>query len=252
MSLLPCVERRPLYQQVKAVLTQKLTDGEWKPGDKLPSESDLARTIGVSLGTLRRAAQELVDEGVFERRAGVGTLVATFQTRGYWNRFQPLVRRDGTPRFDERRQILFETVPASELVATALNLAVGAPVLRMVRHMMKGSGDDAAIVVIDENYLVPSFFPHLSEAKILLRFHADDSLYKFYDREFGVVVIRQKCEAGVEAIESAAARRLMLPQVPAAPWLTLRRTSYTYGMVPVEYRITRADPEAHRLVFDLN
>ena len=130
MTLLPPVERRPLYQQVKTALTQKLINGEWRPGDKLPAESDLARTVCVSLGTLRRATQELVDEGIFERRAGVGTLVSTFQTRGYWNRFQPLVRTDGTPRFDERRQIVFETVPAPEFVATVLNLALGAPVLR--------------------------------------------------------------------------------------------------------------------------
>lgn len=252
MTLLPSVERRPLYQQVKAVLTQKLTDGDWRPGDKLPAESDLARTIGVSLGTLRRATQELVDEGIFERRAGVGTLVSTFQTRGYWNRFQPLVRTDGTPRFDERRQISFETVPAPLLVATALNLSPGAPVFRMVRHMMKGKGNDAELAIIDENYLVPAFFPRLTEAKILLRFHGDDSLYKFYDREFGVVVIRQKCEAGVEAIDSVAAQTLALSRTPAAPWLTLRRTSYTYGMTPVEYRITRAAPGEHRLLFDLN
>ena len=252
MTLLPPVERRPLYQQVKTALTQKLINGEWRPGDKLPAESDLARTVCVSLGTLRRATQELVDEGIFERRAGVGTLVSTSQTRGYWNRFQPLVRTDGTPRFDERRQIVFETVPAPEFVATVLNLALGAPVLRMVRHMMKGKEVAAELAIIDENYLVPALFPQLTEAKVLLRFHADDSLYKFYDREFGVVVIRQKCEAGVEAIDGATAQTLSLSFVPAAPWLTLRRTSYTYGMTPVEYRITRAAPGEHRLVFDLN
>lgn len=252
MTLLPPVERRPLYQQVKTALTQKLINGEWRPGDKLPAESDLARTVGVSLGTLRRATQELVDEGIFERRAGVGTLVSTFQTRGYWNRFQPLVRTDGTPRFDERRHIVFETVPAPEPVGIALNLLRGTPVFRMVRHIMKGTGNDAELTIIDENYLIPSFFPQLTEAKILLRFHADDSLYKFYDREFGVVVIRQKCEAGIEAIDSATAQTLALSRAPAAPWLTLRRTSYTYGMTPVEYRITRAAPGEHRLVFDLN
>ena len=252
MTLLPPVERRPLYQQVKTALTQKLINGEWRPGDKLPAESDLARTVGVSLGTLRRATQELVDEGIFERRAGVGTMVSTFQTRGYWNRFQPLVRTDGTPRFDERRHIVFETVPASEPVGTALNLRPGTPVFRMVRHIMKGTGNDVELAIIDENYLIPSFFPQLTEAKILLRFHADDSLYKFYDREFGIVVIRQKCEAGVEAIDSATAQALALFRTPAAPWLTLRRTSYTYGMTPVEYRITRAAPGEHRLVFDLN
>lgn len=252
MTLFSSVERRPLYQQVKTALTQKLINGEWRPGDKLPAESDLARTVGVSLGTLRRATQELVDEGIFERRAGVGTLVSTFQTRGYWNRFQPLVRTDGTPRFDERRHICFETVPAPEFVATALNLDVSSPVIRMVRHMMKGTGEAAELAIIDENYLVPALFPQLTEAKVLLRFHADDSLYKFYDREFGVVVIRQKCEAGVEAIDGATAQTLSLSFVPAAPWLTLRRTSYTYGMTPVEYRITRAAPGEHRLVFDLN
>lgn len=248
----PPIERRPLYQQVKTVLTEKLTSGEWKPGDKLPAETAFARTLGVSLGTLRRATQELVDEGIFERRAGVGTLVATFQTRGYWNRFQPLVRCDGTPRFDERRQVIFETIAAPEAAATALNLETGTPVIRMVRHMMKGTGATARLVIIDENYLTPAFFPQFTEAKLLLRFHADDSLYKFYDREFSIVVTRQKCEAGVEVIDPLTARYLSLAIVPSVPWLTLRRTSYTYGMAPVEYRITRAAPEEHQLVFDLN
>ena len=162
------------------------------------------------------------------------------------------VAPDGTPRFDERRHICFETVPAPEFVATALNLDVSSPVIRMVRHMMKGTGEAAELAIIDENYLVPMLFPQLTEAKVLLRFHADDSLYKFYDREFGVVVIRQKCEAGVETIDRAAAQTLSLSCVPAAPWLTMRRTSYTYGMTPVEYRITRAAPGEHQLVFDLN
>src|SRR5690606_6075631 len=67
----------PLYQQIKALLLQSLDQGEWKPGEAIPSEVDLAARFQVSQGTVRKAIDELAAENLLLRRQGKGTFVAT-------------------------------------------------------------------------------------------------------------------------------------------------------------------------------
>ena len=51
----------PLYQQIKALMTSGLQQGEWRPGEAIPSEMDLAARFKVSQGTVRKAVDELAD-----------------------------------------------------------------------------------------------------------------------------------------------------------------------------------------------
>src|SRR5690606_23740800 len=67
----------PLYQQIKALLLQGLDRGEWKPGEAIPSELELAARFQVSQGTVRKAIDELAAENLLLRRQGKGTFVAT-------------------------------------------------------------------------------------------------------------------------------------------------------------------------------
>src|SRR6202051_4271896 len=67
----------PLYQQIKALITQGLQAGEWKPGEMIPSEVELAARFKVSQGTVRKAIDELSAENLVVRRQGKGTFVAT-------------------------------------------------------------------------------------------------------------------------------------------------------------------------------
>lgn len=61
---------RPLYLQVRDVLLERIKDGRWKPGANLPSEIDLCRQLGVSLGTLRKALGVLESEQLIIREPG--------------------------------------------------------------------------------------------------------------------------------------------------------------------------------------
>jgi GntR family transcriptional regulator, arabinose operon transcriptional repressor len=70
----------PKYQQVYATLRQQIESGQWKRGDRLPSEADLVRQFGASRITVGRAVRELQTEGLVERRAGSGTFVRTPDT----------------------------------------------------------------------------------------------------------------------------------------------------------------------------
>jgi len=67
---------KPLYKQLKDVLKQKITAGEFKPGEALPGERQLMETYGVSRVTVRQAIAELVNEGLLYRQHGKGTFIA--------------------------------------------------------------------------------------------------------------------------------------------------------------------------------
>ena len=70
----------PMYKQVLNVLNEKITRGEFRPGDKLPSEADLMRYFDVSRITVRAALSELVEDGILTRAQGKGTFVAPQKT----------------------------------------------------------------------------------------------------------------------------------------------------------------------------
>ena len=67
----------PLYRQIKDFLIRSLEEGEWGPGDAIPSEGDLALRFNVSQGTVRKAIDEMAAEHLLVRRQGKCTFVAT-------------------------------------------------------------------------------------------------------------------------------------------------------------------------------
>lgn len=245
----PTASRNPLYLQVQHILLEHVAKGRWKPGERLPSEPELARETGVSLGTLRRAVELLAADGVLERRAGAGTFVRTFQQPGYWNRFQPFESVNALDRYDFRRLVRFEATPAPAEAAAALMLEVGAEVIHIVRHLVRAAHSREAVYAADELFLPPTVFPGLNEARFLARFRPDDSLYKFYDREFCVVITHQKCRVRCETIDEKLSETLLLEK--GRPMLRLSRTSFSFARTPVEYRVHRADAASASVCFDL-
>ena len=85
----------PLYQQIKALITRSLQAGEWKPGEAIPSEIELAARFKVSQGTVRKAIDELAAENLLVRRQGKGTFVATHAEQQVQYRFLRLMPDDG-------------------------------------------------------------------------------------------------------------------------------------------------------------
>ena len=80
----------PLYQQIKSLVLQSLQVDEWKPGDPIPSEFELAARYKVSQGTVRKAIDELAKEHLLVRRQGKGTFVATHAEQQVQFRFLKL------------------------------------------------------------------------------------------------------------------------------------------------------------------
>jgi DNA-binding GntR family transcriptional regulator len=71
----------PKYMRLTNALTQAITSGHWRAGDKLPTEGELAELTPFSLGTVQRALRNLVDQGVVIRHHGLGSFVAETDLR---------------------------------------------------------------------------------------------------------------------------------------------------------------------------
>jgi GntR family transcriptional regulator len=213
----------PLYQQIKALITRSLQGGEWKPGEAIPSEMDLAARYRVSQGTVRKAIDELAAENLLVRRQGKGTYVSTHAT-------------EGKDRVAERRFLDCKRVRASAEVARALDLKAGDPVIQARRLLLFGGRP----VVLDDLWLPGGLFKGLTAER--LGEHRG-ALYAFFETEFGVKMLR--AEEKLRAVAASEADAPLLAVAPGAPLLSVERRTLTYGDKPVELRRGLYETSAH-------
>src|SRR6476660_9554762 len=122
---------RPLYQQVRDMFVQRLVEGQWLPGQMLPSEMELASEIGVSQGTVRKALDAMTAERLVVRRQGRGTFVAEHDEARILFQFFKLVPDVGEGAFPESHVVEIAEQPASAEEAEHLKVKPGAKVLRI-------------------------------------------------------------------------------------------------------------------------
>ena len=219
--------RRPLYEQIKILLTNSLVAGEWKPGEAIPSEMDLAERYRVSQGTVRKAVEELAAEAILTRRQGKGTFVASHSEPSYQYRFLRM-RPDAGERVHPVNLFFgFERARAHGEVARALRLDDGAAVVTFKR-VMSFAGRP---VVLDEIAFGAARFPGFTLAE-LEEFHG--SVYSFYETVFGVRMIRAEERLRAVSADSVAAAHLKV--AAGTPLLRVDRVAFTYGDQPVEWR----------------
>src|SRR3954467_3090894 len=126
---------RPLYEQIKILLTQCLVAGEWKPGEAIPSELELAARYQVSQGTVRKAIDELAGENIVVRRQGRGTFVASHNEPSYQYRFMRMFPDHGPKVYPLNTFFALDRGKAHPEAARALGIKAGAPVVSFKRLM---------------------------------------------------------------------------------------------------------------------
>jgi GntR family transcriptional regulator len=223
----PAPSFRPLYEQIKILLTQSLVAGEWKPGEAIPSELELASRFRVSQGTVRKAIDELASENIVVRRQGKGTYVASHNEPSYQYRFLRLAPDTGDKPDPENLFFGLERGKATAEVAQALGIKSGAPVMGFKRVMSFGGRP----MILDEIVLAPHQFPGFTLAELE---EFNGSVYSFYETVFGVRMIRAEERVRAVAADSVAAAHLKVP--PGTPLLCVDRIAFTYGDKPVEWR----------------
>lgn len=229
----------PLYQQIKLLITRSLQEGEWKPGEAIPAETDLAARYRVSQGTVRKAIDELATENIVVRRQGKGTFVATHSEEQVQYRFLRLAPDDAKPRGMARHFIDCKRMRPPAPIARALDLKGTEGAVLVRRTLLQ----DDIPVVLDEIWLPAGLFKGLTADR--LRDYVGP-MYEMFETEFGVHMIR--AEEKIRAVAADAATAEVLAVAEGTPLLSVERLSYTYGDKPVELRrgLYRTDRHYYR------
>lgn len=232
----------PLYKEVKRQLTRSLAAGEWAAGAALPSETRLAQRYEVSIGTLRKAIDELVAERAVVRRQGRGTFVASHQTSRLQFHFFHIVPRGGEKETPETRTLSFRRDRAAADEAVRLRVAKGDPVFR-IRNLLSLAGKPA---IVDDMVLAQSRFPGLS-AKIFAA--RDNTIYSLYQTRYGISVLRTSERLRATLADGKTAKLLGVKN--GAPLLEIDRIALSYHDAPVELRRSLVNTEVHDYASDL-
>ncbi len=217
----------PLYKQIKSLLLASLQGGEWKPGQLVPSEIELAARFQVSQGTVRKAVDELAAENLLVRRQGKGTFVATHHEPRSQFRFLRIAPDAGEPTPATSRFLDCHEERAPADIARLLGLRKGEAVIYLQR-LLSFSGKPE---VLDQIWLPAAIFKGLSPERLA---SYSGPLYGLFETEFGTSMVR--ADERLRAVAASAEAATLLEVAPASPLLLVERVSYTYGERPVEVR----------------
>ena len=217
----------PLYQQIKALITQSLQSGEWKPGELIPSEVELAGRYKVSQGTVRKAIDELAAENLVVRRQGKGTFVASHNEARAHFRFLKLMPDEGVPHQPGHEYLEVKRIRAAAEVARLLDLKSGDAVVYIKRLMTF----DGAPTILEELWLPGQLFKGLTAERLA---EYKGPMYGLFESEFGTRMIRASEKIRAVAADAGAAHYLKVAE--GTPLLCVDRISYTYGDKAVELR----------------
>ena len=227
---------QPLYRQIKALITQSLVSGEWRPGDLIPSEIELAGRFSVSQGTVRKAIGELADQNLLVRQQGKGTFVASHSEER--SKFPYLRITPDRGGFDDVAATLIDCRKVKLDAASGRKLALpaGASAFLITRVM----SICAKKAIYEEIRLPASRFKGLA-TEIIERHHC--MLYSMYETDFYIRILHVE-----EQIKSAAAERTAAGHLGVSegtPLLVIERVAYTYAEKAVELRRSYCSTKDH-------
>lgn len=233
-------ERLPLYERLKAAIRARLRDGTWPSGTSIPAEGQLAQDTGLAVGTVRRALQDLVEEGLLERRQGRGTFVRRPDFGSSLFRFFRFQSVDRTELVPESRILDRELVDAPGMVADRLRLAEGAKTIQ-IKRLRLAQGEP---LLLEEIYLPHPEFAPVLEADLE---QLGPLLYPMYERLCGKVVGSAEEELVIGVADEAQAA--MLDIAPGSPVAVVERLARGRDGGPLEWRrsIGRADRFRYRV-----
>ncbi len=217
----------PLYRQIKDLMIRALAAGEWRPGDAIPSEGELASRFNVSQGTVRKAIDEMAGENLLVRRQGKGTFVATHSDPRSFYRFLRLVPDSGKNAHAVSDPFSCEIIAATFEVSKMLGISEGSQVV-CVERLLRFNAEP---VVFDQIYLLADLFSGLTLAQLG---GGERSLYSLFESDYGVRMIH--AEERLRAVPADRRSAKLLNVSEGEPLMLVERTAYTYGNKPVEWR----------------
>lgn len=230
--------RGPRYLAIRDDLLARIAAGEWGAGELIPAESLLATQYAASIGTLRKALDMLVQQNILLRRQGSGTYVQSYSPLRSLRTFFHLVSRDGTrelPVFDRLLSLEQASPDPGELAA--LGLRGNARVLRLARTRRFSDG-----ALMAERITLPQkLFPGIGEK---LGTTLPTLLYEYYERSFGIIVVR--VAEAVGAVPASGWQAEAIGCAPGTALLEIERIAYSIDDRPIERRVSWCESRSRR------
>ncbi|MEM5367163.1 GntR family transcriptional regulator [Paraburkholderia azotifigens] len=227
---MPADERLPRYQRLRDEMVALIAARHWKPGEATPTEQALAKSYDVAVGTVRKAVDLLVAEGLLERFQGRGTFVRRASFDSSLFRFFRFQTRQGERRIPESRILRREVVDAPSAVAATLQISSSARVIQMTRLRLI----DGVPMLAEEIWLPYVRFAAFAQMDLN---EVGDLLYPVYEAQCNQVVASATETLTVEAIGPLHARLLRIE--PGTPAVVIERLAYGYDRQPLEWRRSR-------------
>ncbi len=232
----------PLYYQLEQILLEKIESGEYKPGDKIPTETELQKMFGVSRMTVRQAISRLINAGKLRAEQGRGTFVT-----------EPKISEEGsqllglTEEFKKKGRelqskiIRFRTMSPPNYVSKELELESGEKVFYLVRLRFV----DGEPIVLSKMYLNPKVVPDFRPRKTV-----EGSIFKTLEDIYKIKIGKSKI--AIEAIAARPKEAHFLNIKTGAPVLAVKRVTYTKDGVPIEYSQSffRGDKYTYNVVLE--
>ncbi|MGN8108649.1 GntR family transcriptional regulator [Paraburkholderia sp. 22098] len=223
-------DRLPRYQQLRDDLVSRIAAGEWAPEEAIATEAELGQFYNVSTGTVRKAIDLLVSDGVLTRTQGKGTFVRRPRFDSSLFRFFRFVSRDGQPVRPTARVLRREVVKPSEEIRNALRMKASEKAIHLSRvRMIEGQA-----VLSEEIWLPRARFEALA-ALPLDKF--EDLLYPLYER-----LCKQMVASATEILrveQATAETASLLGMKTGSPVILVHRVASDFAGTPFEWRSTR-------------
>ena len=219
---------RPLYQQVRERLQQRMIEGTWTPGMLLPSEGQLAANLRVSQGTVRKALDAMAADNLLVRQQGRGTFVAVPEEGNLRFQFFRMESDEGERLTPHSEVVGFRKSRADAFARQTLALKAPSFVWEIdrVRRVAREPR-------IAERITVPVVrFPDLDRIGDM-----PNNVYALYSKRYGVTIHRVSEKLKADSLGAADAKLLGYPQ--DTPILRIVRTAFSLDGAAVEVRVSR-------------
>ena len=232
----------PLYYQIKEILLDSISMGNFLPGDILPKELDICAQCGLSRPTVRQALGELVADGYLYRIKDKGTFISHPKIEArYLNKIQSFneeMRQKGVE--PSTRVLDIELVERLPKVSSQLEIA---PSDKMICLQRVRYADNLPVVALK------TYIPYQPYSQLFEQDYINGSLYDYFRAIYGIRIVRVR--RVLEAVNASKRDAVLLQTEVGRAILSSRTIAYSDLGAPVEYTVARHCGDRNRFEIEL-
>ena len=229
-----------LYYQLKLIIREKIESNEWKPSDKIPSESFFCHHNKISPMTVRQAINSLCDEGILYKIRGKGTFVAKRKVERDLSELTSLTEMLKDKGYKVHRKVIdLNKIPAPKNIADKLGIKKGDDVLRIERLMLL----EQEPFYYEIGYLNFELCPNLSK-----EYFSQHSIYAVIENICGLNIDYAHLNMEISPCKAEHCTFLMIRE--GSPVLYLDQTIYLVGDKPVHFveAVTKSEKYKYSII----